>query len=372
MYPRSPIGRRLSLVRLGVALTVTVGLVAGCSGGSDSVETTGGDGDGDSAAATDTTYPDQAFYEAIYGDQESMERKQLEVEDMVRDCMTALGWEYTPVDYSGQFQGAPASGLINTLSPDELAEDWGYLISTAIGHETELYGDFSGGPGTEFVDPNQEYVQGLSGSDQEAYYKDLYGDFSDFDPESDEVPAPQGCQGIASAELFGDFERQEELGTAIGELETRIVADSRIVDAQKSWRECMADKGFPDFQSREDIYNELNTRLSEVMGYDEGPIISADTVAAGEGFSDSFSDSFSDDGGDVTVATIVSGIPGGYETPEPKDPEGLARLQERELELAKADLLDCGKDLDEITREIRAEYQEQFLVDHPELILANA
>ncbi len=366
MYPSSSSRRRSCLVRLGVALTATVGLVAGCGGG-DSVETAGGEGDG--ATATDTTYPDQAFFEAIYGNQESSERKQLEVEDMVRDCMTALGWEYTPVDYSGQFQGAPTSGLINTLSPDEVAEDWGYLLSTAIGHETELYGDFSGGPASEFVDPNQEYVQALSTSDQEAYYKDLYGDFSDFDPESEEPPTPQGCQGIASAEVFGDFELQEELGTAVQELETRIAADSRIVDAQKNWRECMADKGFPDFQSREDIYNELSTRLSEVMGWNEG----GDGFATETIIADGFSDSFSDDGGGdgVTVATVAAPAPGGFETPEPKDPEGLARLQERELELARADLLDCGKDLDETTRDIRAEYQEQFLIDHPELVLAN-
>src|SRR5690606_5710199 len=133
-------------------------------------------------------------------------RRELEIQEYIVDCMTAEGWEYQAVDWSAQM-------------PDQPDEEWGSpefgrKYGYGVMYQYELSDDPGGGMGIDFEDPNQEYVNGLSEAEQEAYYADLYGgnDIWPSEPEIDEDgnefwPSPpldqQGCQGKAQLEVVG-------------------------------------------------------------------------------------------------------------------------------------------------------------------------
>ena len=104
----------------------------------------------------------------LWGEPESqaeMRAKQLAQEEAVATCMKAEGWEYTPVDYTAQFNDQPE--WIDPSTPG-YGEKYGYGI--VYGYEVYEwpyidedgnYAEDSPMGGGSFEDPNMEYVNSL-------------------------------------------------------------------------------------------------------------------------------------------------------------------------------------------------------------------
>jgi hypothetical protein len=185
---------------------------------------------------------------AILGDGMSYDEIDLAIAERTRDCMVALGWEYTAVASASLSGGAGAA----TADPDEFARTYGYGITT-----------FSDpGDGTS-DDPNAAYLGSLSPSDQTRYTTDLYGEAM-LDAGSDGSNAPEfgGCYGEAIDVQFGD--RFAQLMSAYDRLDDRIQADPRMVAANQAWSTCMNGRGF-DLAAPSDAIALVEQRARQVL-----------------------------------------------------------------------------------------------------------
>ncbi len=169
-------------------------------------------------------------------------RRQLEVEDLVADCMRDRGFEYQPVDFSSQIN---ADEELQFGDPEKYGERYGYGVMRSY----ELYEVGGGMDAPEFVDPNQEYVNGLSPDEQQAYYEALYGQAAIASPEGelasdtppDVPPEQQGCQMQAHEQVFGDDASTDpEIQAALEEIFMGIENDPRFDQVERGWAECMA------------------------------------------------------------------------------------------------------------------------------------
>jgi hypothetical protein len=317
-------------------------------------------GSSDEGAVTSTT----DFYERIYGGESGYTDQQKQIEDKTAECMKRLGWEYTPVDY------AAASAGSSPVSVDQVKfrKDWGYGISTLIGHEDENpYGVPTDGG---FKDPNQDYVAALSQSDQTAYYADLYGPPTEppsdgSDPVYDPATA-KGCNPEASYAVMGNSPAfDQKLGEELSKMEEAVANDERVAKANEKWVACMNDGGIKDFTKPDDIFQFLNDKLSMIMGYDNNP-------AAQEG------------GSTATVVASASAVGVGSvsaddTSPAPGDPKiapggngdydkvKLAALQAEEMKISALDDSCQTKFVTKVVAKVRQEYQDQFVSDHPQL-----
>ncbi|MGB8860589.1 MAG: hypothetical protein WCC60_15115 [Ilumatobacteraceae bacterium] len=240
-------------------------------------------GCGGSGESTATTSPLQA----IFGGQESPAEsrvKQLKAEELAAQCMKDLGWEYIPIDYSAQFDDQAAE---LDYSDPKFGEKYGYGIVKGY----ELYelpyllndGGNGGGPGGQFVDPNQDYVNALSADEQTRYYADLYGNQegnSTIDEETGETiylpPPPEeaGCQGKAQAEVYGDQPFNDQaFSERFSELSQDMENDPRLEDASIEWSDCMyaLDEQF-DFLDPNEVQNYFSKKMAEAKGQKVLPI----------------------------------------------------------------------------------------------------
>ena len=104
--------------------------------------------------------------------------QQREAERAIASCMAEKGFEYTPTDAN---QMVSFRGPQDDFDPgsDEWINKYGFGISTQRFPQS-MVGDLAGfsdegffGPEVDFVDPNQEYVEGLSEGEREAYQEAL-------------------------------------------------------------------------------------------------------------------------------------------------------------------------------------------------------
>jgi hypothetical protein len=268
-------------------------------------------------------------------------------QEAVRDCMVEQGFEYTPADNRAEF---------NTVEFDPDDEEWvkehGFGISTGFGPGG---GGFSVGAEVtrdEGDDPNAAYRASLSPDQQAAYDKALYGRAQDIPSESGGDSAqpgviigssgpgdePQGCFGKAFAQEGGPFQNRE-LGDAIQDLDQRIKGDERIVDANRDWAACMSEQGYT-YASRDDAIEDIASRFRAIIGVEEP----------------------SGDGNAVIVIRPGDDPSANY------DQAALADLRAEELRTATASVT-CGKDtIGKVEPKVRAEYEKQFIEDHPELV----
>jgi len=270
--------------RIAAPVAVAAGLVlvlTACSGGG------GGGGtdaptEGESPTDDYTPGPLEKMWTEAYGDFniDDSNAQQARMEQIVAECMAEEGWEYTPVDYSQMDDGfgIPIEG--DTDGPqwgtEEYAKELGYCISTwqDQGVETEEplpEGEFEG-DGPSWTDPNQDYVEGLSETAQQAYYEALNGP----QPTEEEInsgeweydPANAGCYGKASEEVWnagGNIWEDEKYKGLLDEMNLIYSAmenDPKVAEAKSVWSGCMADAGYPGLAdsgaAQELIYSELN------------------------------------------------------------------------------------------------------------------
>lgn len=307
----------MSRALIGVATaTVLLASLTACSTGAD-----GGGGKLDPAKSPLSTY-----FEAIYGggDEETFAAQQVLIEEKVAACMSDEGFEYIPVDQT-QYQ---SSGTADEWKPDDeewVAQyGWGFVNSPGMAEANDPEAN-------TFVDPNQDYVAGLSESEQAAFYETLYGPSPSEEELSEDGSYEYnwengGCYGAAQHEVQGDNawddEKNKPLIEKMNALYEDVQKDPRLVEANSKWASCMADAGFAEYESPQDAQNKFLDELNAI-----------------------------------------------YEnTTEVVDPASDPKLKElgaREIETALADLA-CAKETDtrQIALKVQFDLEEQFIKDN--------
>lgn len=287
------------------------------------------------AASTEPTLgPLEELFNSIYGNwsDESASAEMTQVEEIIATCMTELGFEYTPVDYSEVGEDAPDA----EYGTREFAERYGYGATTAPWGTDE--------PEQEWVDPNAEYTATLSSAQQEAYWTALYGATAAPEAPQEDLEynwEDGGCQGQAQQEVYSDqnaFEDERFLALQ-EELEQMWLTageDPRLAELERRWASCMADAGYPDLAAVADAANSIHAAVNAVW----------EQVWAGL----------------PPEPTEVD-----YDAAERTAQEQIAAITEREIATAVADVT-CRErvDYDNVQRQISAEHQQQFYDSHKE------
>lgn len=314
--------------------------------------------DGPSAESAELTWEDSPLNKAlgaVWGsgqDPEEMEREEAErmreVEEVVASCMADEGFEYTPVEYD-------TGGMIVTEDEDWDTEEWaqqyGYGVTTDpwSAQEEEV-----AEPEEEWVDPNDEYVSGMSASEQEAYYEALYGPQT-FTEEEEWVEDEEfveeeydweeaGCQGLANHEVYEEGDPWSdpaftELFEAMDQLYQDGEKDPRMREINDEWAACMADAGIAGMTTptaaTEQFYEEYDALYQQADAEIDWENLDWEALDAA--------------GGTDPVAEVMEKM-------------GLAELREREIAAAVADF-HCQEELDVEARslEIQFELEEKFI-----------
>lgn len=236
-------------------LGVTISLAA-CGGGSGE----------DSAKAS--TLDEQVGLEG-----DAILEHQARAETLIRACMKAQGFDYIPVDPVAQ-----QAALVGTrnLSEEEFNQQFGYGITTL--YEQRLQQANSG--------PNARIRAALGPTDQRAYDQALYGD----DPtatfavalDTGDFTRLGGCLKEATEKEFGGASMLETLTAKLDDLDDRILADTRMVDAVNHWSTCMHRAGY-DFSAQDEVDETLRSELEAIVGppdaTDQVPLSASDRAA---------------------------------------------------------------------------------------------
>lgn len=315
-----------------LAATAMVFVLAGCSGAP-----------GDDGLTYEDSPLNQYVAAAWGGDlspeeqQKQAEENQRQVEELVAECMTEEGFEYSPNVSS---TGMMVSDSDGQWEPEkrEWVEKYGY------GMVTSPFSEEQGDPTEdEYVDPNQDYVESLSESEQTAFYEVLYGP-SPTEEEMSEDGSYEynwetaGCQGWAQHEVDGDDVWQSDefadLRTKMEELWTSSQESPELAELNAEWATCMADAGEPGFT--------MQTEAMQSIA-DEQTALYESAYGDGSEAIDPESTDFVDPS----------------ESPEMK------ALGEREIELALVDL-ECREKTSYLEESLKIQFanEEKFIADN--------
>ena len=242
------------------------------------------DGKKGSDASEDSMGPLYDYFTTLYGNQEwnqeEYDAQQLKIQELIAECMVKEGFEYTPDTNNG--------GVVIDSEGDgpewgslEFAEQYGYGMMSWPGQ------DQINEQQEEYVDPNADYVNSLSESEQNAYYETLYGpgvpeeememnEDGSYSYEYDWTKA--GCQGQADNEVNGEQSGEdawndpefEDLFTAMNDVYTDTENSPEAAALNKEWSECMADAGYPDIPSRDEASVLLSQEQNQLYSQGEG------------------------------------------------------------------------------------------------------
>jgi len=287
----------------------------------------------------------KSFEEALGFDQASLNAREGKVQEAVRTCMKAEGFDYIPLDPSQggmQVRVGPGDGGGGPGSDDpEFRKTKGYGISTGLSDDMAKPAPSD--------DPNQKIRDGLSEADKVAYEVALHGAEAAEHMKTDgdggpnfvinrsEGPSSAGGNGGPSEDqgCFGKAQREtpggpKDLGNSLQQMQERIDADTRLVTANQNWASCMAKAGFGSFEKPRDIIGYLIGKMQQLTGSTgNGITISSDTHI---------------------------------------DQAALSQLQQEELTIARADD-DCANKTGraKIAKQVTEEAQQRFLDEHPDL-----
>lgn len=249
--------------------------------------------------------------------------QQTKVEELVAACMAEEGFEYIPVDQS-QNGGIVFDGEEWDPESREWVEQYGYGAINYPGRDTQP------DPGTEWVDPNQDYVESLSDSERNAYYEVLHGPQPTEEELNDDGsweydPENAGCYGSAQLDVQGtdpfSSDEHKPLMDALNEFYTDLQNAPALSDLNAAWSTCMTAAGYSGFTAQFDAQNSVYEELNQYW-----------ETMTGEFVED--------------------------------DPELLA-IGEREIELALADL-DCREETDYRQESLRIQFdlERAFIEEH--------
>lgn len=228
-----------------------------------------------------TTSPLGEYFSEIdstYDESESM-RQQVEMENLVAECMVDAGFEYIPQDVSG-----------NTVSyssedgEDQSTEEWVAKNGYGMYYDEEPEEGTDDEPTDEWVDPNADYVDSLSESARTAFYEALNGPDVWSDMTEEEMDAYEwsweesGCYGWASNEVYpetGGVDAEfEPLFDAFEEMYEAQMSAPELKTLQSEWSSCMADAGYTGYATPDDaqtaVMDQYNA-LWEDLGEPENP-----------------------------------------------------------------------------------------------------
>ncbi len=361
--------------------------------GSDRAEEDGTEGDG---AEEDGAEEDggEFVYESPLGEflgwtqqvdfnaedaQAEAQEQERQVQELVAVCMRAEGFDYTPVDRSGQ--GAFFGGEVDdgeAWGSEAWTRKFGFGITTTRFSQAQVGPDLIGhnfptGPGPEgeggFVDPNQDYIDSLSESEQGAYYGALYGtnqgqvfgfEEEEREPTEEEMEEMErnyvatGCEPVAYEEVYtqgGEEQFQafdDEFGDLLEEMFQRAEASPEIVEFRAEVQACVLDKGF-EYLGMEEAYQFFEQKM-EAAGLNGDPFSNIDF----ENLSDE---------------EIDQAFQDAQNKPLPPDQlAALAEVQDEEIGMAVA-AVECGggaRNEANVFNDLRVEMENQFLEDNKE------
>lgn len=334
--------------RASVALTASTAfalVLVGC-GGSDTGTT----------AAQETSFADRkmgdypesplseyfgggAAFDAEEADAENQQMEQT-AQEAIRDCMVEQGFSYVP--FVPDWGAMSFAGGEEDLTQREYTEKHGFGIAEMAeqqpGAEEDPYAE----------DPNVAITEGLSESARLAYEAALYGDMSSIEPDEDggidmaEVPEElKGCQQKAyDAQSGGSQELWSTLDDQFMEMEERITADKRAVDAMGGYTTCMKDAGYDGVTELYAIQDQFYQRWDKLQGFGEDPFanLSEEEMAA------------------MSAEEMDALMP----EPVDVDPAELEAFKADELKAAKDDLR-CREDVEPVMEDLRMEYEADFV-----------
>lgn len=327
---------------IGVAVLTLVALLASCGSSGTSA-----------ASDADLANPMKGPMAELFGWDMSpadQRAKELEVQQVMVECMKAEGWEYKPVDYSA---GSGFDDEYADMMADPVAygEKYGYGVVRGFEMSQEMSDNAPQMPD----DPNTAYVDALSMDEQNAYYEALYGE-----PMVDEVDASgeplmptmenKGCSSQAQEEVYGNqFLNDPDISERFNQMFEDSQTDPALKAANATWAECMADiDSSYEWANPDEIYTYLYDKLSIAQGHGPMSDAVADTVAVTE-------ESISDDG------------MSSFEPPE-VDQAAIDDLRAEELQIWADDQTCQSKsDLLEVRRDFEQRMVDDLLAEFPEL-----
>lgn len=353
-------------------------LLAACGGGSTGSSGTGGGASvpatGDESTSTTAAPGDSGGEETMaefFGwEQDDPEAAQAEyrdqesrIQESIRRCMAEEGFEYQPV-----LPPEEAFQVWDETDEEERVRTQGFGITTWYGNEEE----FGGGPGEEWIDPNQEAVEAMSEGERQAWFDALYGTQeeqeedmqSEVDSETGETiyyseGYGAGCQGEAYGGEYGEAEDTqslwEEIQPAMDAMYQQVEADPRVVEANEAWAACMADAGY-EVATRNDmwesVYSDFQARFDAIVGPNGG------YVDPFEGWTEDEINAFFEEKTQDEIDAFFEEAESARRTDI--DEEALAALQQEEIDMAVADW-ECAADMNDLYTEVSAEYEAEFV-----------
>ena len=296
--------------------------------------------------------------------------QQLQVQQVMAECMKAEGWEYSPVDYSAQMGAYSEEYDMQMSDPIGYGEKYGYGVVRGYDMNTEQQN--TDGGGDSFVDPNQDYMMTLSEDEMQQYQEAMYGQqfFDDGvsmdDGSEDSMPEmpkleDQGCSGKAQLEVVGDtLWGNQDLMTRLDEMGTDSENDPDVKAATEKWVACMLkiDETYT-WSTPDEIWSYLSDKLSEAQGFGSMP---GDDGSGDDGSGDSSGDG-------TTEETIAAFEPTFDENGMPVvDEAAIEDLRKEEMQIWTDDqtCFDSSK-LYEVRREAEQRWADQLVEEFPEL-----
>lgn len=269
--------------------------------------------------------------------QKQADEQQRKQEELVAQCMSREGFEYTPntdngstiVTSGGDFEWEPEKR--------EWVEKYGYGMVNSPWNEQQQ----EEGPAEEYTDPNQGYIDSLSPSEQTAYWETLYGGPTETEGDGSEEGGSfeyrwqdAGCQGWAQNELQGSDPWQDEqfagLRQKMNDLWTKSQDSAELSALDGAW----ADAGEPGFAKQAEAPQSISDAQNKIY-----------ETAYGDG------------------TTEID-----PESPEVADPSSspeMKALGEREIALALKDL-DCREKTSYRQEALKAQFalEERFIAEN--------
>lgn len=193
--------------------------------------------------------------------------EQREIEELVAQCMADEGFEYTVPDVEAQLGEPGALSVTDTGTRDWIAEH-GYGLATPASATAA-----EGREAAEVVDPNVTYVESLSPASLAEYDLALFGDIlppDDLTPEelAEWEPQDPGCLGTARETVSGPAvhldEDYQDLMMEAGALQSAVLDDPAVLEADSAWSDCMADAGHPDLSDPADARESISAALDDL------------------------------------------------------------------------------------------------------------
>lgn len=246
--------RALAAALLGGALLLT-----GCGGGASA-----------DPEAEEEVGPLGEYFAQMYPEQseEDMAAQMREVEELTAACMQEQGFDYTPMDTSQAFGDM-------TVDEDVDYDSEEYVATHGYGMTTWDEEEESAPVEEEWVDPNEDYVSGMSESEQTAFYEALYGPMDvveETDPEAEMAEydwTTAGCSGEAQHEVDGasvdpfSDPAFSSLQEEMDRMYTSVQDDPAVASLDGDWSACMAEAGY-DFPRPDAAWEDISTRSDEL------------------------------------------------------------------------------------------------------------